>query len=44
MKSGTYTHSSGIVVSPCEVEMERDEGDVKEYTFFRCHDKTNTLP
>ena len=42
MKSGTYTHSSGIVVSPCE--MERDEGDVKEYTFFRCHDKTNTLP
>ena len=35
---------SDIVVSPCEIEMERDEGDVKEYTFFRCHDKTNTLP
>ena len=27
MKSGTYNHSGGVVVSPCEVEMERDEGD-----------------
>ena len=41
MKSGTYTHSSGIVVSPCEVKMEGYEEDVMECKYFRCHDKTD---
>ena len=41
MKSGTYNHSGGVVVSPCEVKMEAYEEDVMVCKYFRCHDKTD---